>query len=75
MVKNHVHELFSTFANRTTVLKILEIEFTKKSGRSAFIIPSWPLLKGNHLVFEYHPPTCFNMDEVYALSIYLFYEP
>ena len=32
MVKNHVHELFSTFANRTTVLKILEIEFTKNQG-------------------------------------------
>ena len=42
-----------------------------KSGRSAFIIPSRPLLKGGRVVLEHHPPTRFNMDEVYALYIFL----
>ena len=44
-----------------------------KSGRSAFIIPSRPLLKGGSIVLEQHSPTCFNMNEVYALYIFLFY--
>ena len=42
-----------------------------KSGRSAFIIPSRPLLKGGRVVLEHHPPTRFNMNEVYALYIFL----
>ena len=44
----------------------------QESGRTAFIISSWSLLKGGYVVFENHPPTRFNMDEVYALYIFRF---